>query len=96
MDAPQLWLLLIWIALHLAALLAAFGTRIAIGSRIESLAQFICLVAMALIGVLAWVAQQTQSGSWGLSAGTLMAMVLTAVVDFRRLHEHHPSTEPIL
>ena len=31
------------------------------------------------------VCQQTHAGAWGLSAVTLIAMVLTAVVDFRKL-----------
>lgn len=86
MDAPYAWIVFAWIALHFAALVAAYGTRVAAGSRLEVLAQFVCLMAMALVGAAVWIAQQAQAGSWGLSAGTLMAMVLTVVVDFRRLH----------
>lgn len=96
MDADPAWIVLVWISLHLAALAAAYGTRVAAGSRLENLAQFICLTAMAVIGIAVWISQQTQAGSWGLSASTLMAMVLTAVVDFRKLHEsHHPTSHAI-
>jgi hypothetical protein len=93
MEADHVWIVFAWISLHFAALAAAYGTRVAAGSRLENVAQFVCLAAMAVIGVAVWISQQTQAGSWGLSASTLMAMVLTAVVDFRKLHEsHHPTS----
>jgi hypothetical protein len=76
----------------LAALAAAYGTRVAAGSRHENLAQLVCFAAMLMIAGAIWVCQQSQAGSWGLSAATLMAMVLTAVVDFRKLHEVQHST----
>jgi hypothetical protein len=92
MDATYAWIVCAWIALHLAALAAAYGTRVAAGSRHENLAQFVCFAAMAIIGLAVWISQQTQAGAWGLSAATLMGMVLTAVVDFRKLHDsHHPA-----
>ena len=87
MDAGYAWIVFAWIALHLAALAAAFGTRIADGSKLENLAQIVCFAAMALVGAAVWISQQAQAGSWGLSAVTLMAMVLTAIVDFRKLHD---------
>jgi hypothetical protein len=87
MEAGYAWIVCAWTALHLAALVAAYGTRVAAGSRHENLAQLICFAAMLIIGGAIWVCQQAQAGSWGLSAATLMAMVLTAVVDFRKLHE---------
>jgi hypothetical protein len=87
MEAGYAWIVCAWIALHLTALAAAYGTRIAAGSRLENVAQFVCLAAMLLVGVAIWISQQAQAGSWGLSAVTLMAMVLTAVVDFRKLHD---------
>jgi hypothetical protein len=93
MDAGYAWIVFAWIVLHLAALAAAYGTRVAAGSRLENLAQFVCFAAMAIIGVAVWVSQEAQAGAWGLSAATLMGMVLTAVVDFRKLHDsHHPAT----
>jgi hypothetical protein len=93
MEAGYAWIVFAWIAMHLAALAAAYGTRVAAGSRLENLAQVVCFAAMAVIGFAVWISQQTQAGAWGLSAATLMAMVLTAVVDFRRLHDsHHPAT----
>ena len=87
MEAGYAWIAPAWIALHLIALLAAYGTRIAAGSRHENLAQAVCFAAMLMIGGAIWLCQQAQAGSWGLSAATLMAMVLTAVVDFRKLGE---------
>ncbi len=93
MDAAYAWIVCAWIALHIAALIAAYITRVAAGSRHENLAQFVCFAAMAIIGVAVWVSQETHAGAWGLSAATLMGMVLTAVVDFRKLHDpHHPAT----
>jgi hypothetical protein len=44
--------------------------------------------AMLMMGVAVWACQQVHAGAWGLSAVTLIAMVLTAVVDFRKLGEH--------
>ena len=44
--------------------------------------------AMLMVGLAIWACQQVHAGAWGLSAVTLIAMVLTAVVDFRKLGEH--------
>ena len=87
MDAGYAPIVCFWIALHVAALATAYGTRVAAGSRVEILAQFMCLGAMLIVAGAIWVCQQTQAGAWGLSAATLMAMVLTVVVDFRKLHD---------
>jgi TM2 domain-containing membrane protein YozV len=87
MDAGYAWIVCAWIAFHMAAVAAAYGTRVAAGSRLENLAQLICFAAMVLVGAAIWACQQSEAGSWGLSAFTLMAMVLTAVVDFRKLHD---------
>lgn len=92
MEAGYTWIVFAWISLHLAALAAAYGTRLAVGSRLEILAQFVCFAAMALVGVTVYISQQAQANCWGWSAATLMAMVLTAIVDFRKLHETaHPT-----
>ena len=87
MEANYTWIVVAWVSLHLAALAVAFGTRIAAGSRLEIVAQFACFGAMALVGLTVYLSQQAQANCWGWSAATLMAMVLTAIVDFRRLHE---------
>ena len=87
MDAGYAWIVCAWIALHVAALATAYGTRVAAGSRVENLAQLMCLAAMLMIAAAIWFCQQAQAGSWGMSAATLMAMVLTVVVDFRKLHD---------
>jgi hypothetical protein len=96
MEAGYAWIVFAWIALHLAAVAAAYGTRVAAGSRLENLAQFACFAAMAIIGAAVWFSHQAQAGSWGLSAVTLMAMVLTAVVDFRKLHDHSHSVSDVI
>jgi hypothetical protein len=87
MDAANSWLVA-WIAFHVVSLATAYGTRIAAGSCIEGVSQFLFYAAMLVIGAAIFVCQQLDAGAWGLSAVTLVAMVLTAVVDFRRLGEH--------
>jgi hypothetical protein len=95
MEAGSAWLVCAWITLHLAAIAAAYGTRVAAGSKLENLAQFVCLAAMCLIGGAIWISQRAESSTWGLSAFTLMAMVLTAIVDFRRHHDLHHTVEHV-
>jgi hypothetical protein len=87
MDAANGWIVA-WIALHIAALATAFGTRVAVGSCLEGPIQMAFYAAMLLMGVAVWACQQVHAGAWGLSAFTLIAMVLTAVVDFRKLGDH--------
>jgi|tagenome__1003787_1003787.scaffolds.fasta_scaffold17164530_1 hypothetical protein len=84
MDIANSWIA-VWVALHIAALVTAFGTRVAAGSRLESVVQLTFYGAMMLMGAAIWACQQTHVGTWGLSAVTLIAMVLTAVVDFRKM-----------
>jgi hypothetical protein len=84
MDAPNSWIAA-WIALHIAALATAYGTRITVGSCLEGVIQILFYAAMLLMGAAIWACQQVHAGAWGLSAVTLIAMVLTAVVDFRKL-----------
>ncbi len=87
MDPATFWALAGWIVLHVAALASACGTRIAEGSCLESFAQASFFAAMAAIGAAAWICQQLDVG-WSWSALTLIAMVLTAVIDFRCGVEH--------
>ena len=84
MDAAHGWIIA-WIALHIGGLATAYGTRVAAGSWLEGLIQIAFYAAMLLIGAAIWACQQTLAGAWGLSAVTLIAMVLTAVADFRKL-----------
>lgn len=86
MDAGSVWLVIGWITLHVAALVSACGTRLAAGSCIENLVQACFFAAMAMIGAAAWICQQLEA-AWCWSAITLVAMVLTAVIDFRRVSE---------
>jgi hypothetical protein len=87
MEAENAWIV-VWVALHVAALAAAYGTRVAAGSRLEGLTQAVFYAAMLMVGLATWACQQVQAGAWGLSSVTLIAMVLTAVVDFRKFGEH--------
>lgn len=86
MEAENTWIV-VWVALHIAAVGVAYGTRVAAGSRLEGLTQVIFYATMLLMGLTIWACQQVQTSAWGLSAITLIAMVLTAVVDFRKLGE---------
>jgi hypothetical protein len=83
MEQGSLWIVAGWIALHAVALASAFCTRIATNSWVEHIAQLGFFVAMATIGLVTWLGQQFAI-DWTWSAMTLMAMVLTAVIDFRR------------
>ncbi len=87
MEAANTWIVF-WVALHFAALAAAYGTRVAAGSRLEGFTQVVFYAAMLMMGLAIWACQQVHAGAWGLSSVTLIAMVLTAVVDFRKLGEH--------
>lgn len=86
MDAANAGVAL-WISLHVVALVAAYGTRVATDSYLEGFVQIVFYTLMALIGAAIWACQQAHAGAWGLSAVTLIAMVLTAVVDFRKMGE---------
>jgi hypothetical protein len=87
MEAETTWIV-VWVALHVAALGVAYGTRVAAGSCLELVSQCVFFATMLLMGTAVWMCQQAHAGAWGLSAVTLIAMVITAVVDFRRLGEH--------
>ena len=86
-EAENTWIV-VWITLHVAALAVAYGTRVAAGSRLEILSQFVFFAAMLMVAFAIWACQQVHAGAWGLSSVTLIAMVLTAVVDFRKFGEH--------
>ncbi len=86
MALESAWFVVGWVTLHVVALAWACGTRVAAGSCVENLAHFGFYFALAAIGAATWVGQQVDVG-WIWSAMTLMAMVITAVVDFRRVGE---------
>jgi hypothetical protein len=87
MDVGPAWIVWTWSMLHVGALLCAWGTRLAVGSRFEWLLQAGLFVAMGGVGGAAWICRHLDRGVWMFSAVTLMAMVLTVVIDFRRLGE---------
>jgi hypothetical protein len=87
MDATSIWLIAGWFTLHLGALAWAWATRLVHSSRLEMPMQIGFFVAMTAVGGVAWISRHLDLAIWMVSAVTLMAMVLTAVVDLRRLGE---------
>jgi hypothetical protein len=84
MVTGSVWFIVGWIALHIMALAWACGTRVAAGSCVERLAQLGFYIALAMIGAAMLIGKQVDVG-WIWSAMTFMAMVITAVVDFRHV-----------
>ncbi|TWU27530.1 hypothetical protein [Bythopirellula polymerisocia] len=71
-----------WVAIHLVGLIAAWMVRQEATASRQALAQsgfFACLPLIALLTILG---QVYCLDMWPLSAGTLGAMIVTAVVDF--------------
>jgi hypothetical protein len=79
---------------HLCALACAWGTRLAIDTRAESFMHAAFFAALAAVGAVTWSSHQLVPGLGIPSGATLIAMVLMAVVDFRRTQEPHPGTHP--
>jgi hypothetical protein len=78
-----------YVVLHFGAIASAWGTRLAVGSRVESIMQLAFLVALAAIGFSTWFCHEHDLGLGIPSGMTLIAMVLMAVTDMRRTHEPH-------
>ena len=87
MDAGSVCMVAGWLMLHAGALVWAWATRLVLGSRLEIRMQVGFFAAMGGVGGAAWICRHLDLAIWMVSAVTLMAMVLTAVVDFRRLGE---------
>jgi hypothetical protein len=81
-----------FVALHFGAVAVAWAARMAAGSRAEVLLQTVFFASMAGVGVCAWCCRGQELGLGIPSGLTLTAMVLTAVIDFRRTHETAPAT----
>jgi len=89
-SSVSAWPIAGFLALHFGAIACALGTRIAAGSRFEAFFQFLCLPALAAVGLATWYCHSESLGIGIPSGITLMAMVLLTVTDFRRGHEHSP------
>jgi len=87
MESASAGVVIAWITLHALALASAWGTRVATGSRMESVLQLAFLAAMAIVGGAALVGRQIDIDVWPASAVTLMVMVIMAVIDVRRVGE---------
>lgn len=93
MNSLPAWHIVGFVALHFAAISCAIGTRVSAGSRCESLFQCLFLPSLAAIGIATWFGHSEALGIGIPSGMTFMAMILVAVIDFRRPHEpasaHH-------
>ena len=87
MEASSICIVCGWFTLHLGALACAWATRVVDGSRLEIPLQIGFFAAMGGVGGAAWFSRHFDLAIWMVSAVTLMVMVLTAVVDFRRFSE---------
>lgn len=87
MEALSTGMVIAWFVLHIAALLAAAATRVVQGSRLEIPAQIAFFTIMAAVSAAIWLCRLAEDRAWMMSAITLMAMVVTAVVDLRRTGE---------
>jgi hypothetical protein len=76
-----------FVGLHIAAIVCACGTRIASGSRVESLFQSLFYITMTAVGLAMIYCHQRELGLGIPSGATLVAMVLLAVIDCRRTQE---------
>jgi len=85
MDPVALCAVASWLILHMGALALALATRISVGSRIEPAMQAVFFAIMATLGAAAWICREIEIEVWPVSAVTLIVMVLTAVIDFRRI-----------
>jgi hypothetical protein len=88
MDSVTFCLVGGWIAFHGAALVLAWATRLSGGSKLESIMQLAFFAAMVAIASAIWISRKHSDNAWMASAITLVAMVVTAVVDFQRLGDH--------
>jgi hypothetical protein len=87
MESASAGVVIVWVTLHALALASAWGTRVATGSRMESVLQLAFLAAMAMVGGAALIGRQIDIDVWPASAVTLMVMVIMAVIDVRRAGE---------
>jgi hypothetical protein len=87
MDSVTICVVGGWIAFHGAAIVLAWATRLSGGSKLESIMQLAFFAAMLAVASAIWISRQHSDSAWMASAITLVAMVVTAVVDFQRLGE---------
>ena len=77
-----------WILLHVAGLIAAWATRLSAGSRLEPAIQLAFFALLCSLSGVAWCSHQCELGLWIPTGFTMAAMLLTAVTDLR------PASEP--
>ncbi len=69
-------------AVQLLCVVAAGFSRLAVGTRYEQGGQWLCLVALAVIGCVCGVAIQMGPDLAAACAGTLALMTMISVADF--------------
>jgi hypothetical protein len=87
MDSAPALIVVGWIVLHSAAIALAWLTRISDRSRLGPLVQAAFFVAMTAVALAIWFSHQHNDNVWLASAITLIAMVVTAVVDCQRVND---------
>jgi hypothetical protein len=87
MDPLSTRAIVAWCFMHLLAILVAWGTRLATGTRCEALSQLGFLAAMLGVAATACWCCQLALGYSVPSGMTLVGMVLLAVVDLRPTQE---------
>ena len=87
MNPIPAWAVISFVVLHFGAIVCAWGTRVAVGSRFELASQSLFLTALVAVGMATWHGHAAATGLGIPSGVTLIAMVLLAVIDFRRTHE---------
>lgn len=80
----------IWIAIHLAGLLTAWSIRRHMSGYKQALAEGSFFALLPLIALLTILGEVFCMTLWPLSAATLGAMIVTAVVDFGTSNEGEP------
>jgi hypothetical protein len=87
MESSSTLAVMTLITVHIGAIAAALGTRMAAGSRAERFLQLLFLTTMAAVGLCTWGFSSHELGL-GIPSGLLLtATVIVAVTDFRRTHE---------
>lgn len=71
-----------WVVIHVAGLLAAWSVRQDVTGYRLALAQGSFFACLPLVAAITIVGEVCCLSLWPLSAGTLGAMIVTAVVDF--------------
>ena len=82
-----------WVAIHFFGLAAAWLARKENGGHRQRLAQHSFFASLPLIAMMTVVGQVLCVATWPLSAATLGAMIVTAVIDFESSASPHAARD---